>query len=108
MYYTDGDIIRENANNRRLFLSTEFNPQLGRHNSNRELNGTDINKIKNPKKLCIVDDRVFNINNENVASPKDDFADSVLKQAPNFNDLDHSEFRKIFDIIYTIIKDNNS
>ena len=30
MYYRDGDIIREDAHNRRLFLSTEFNPRSGR------------------------------------------------------------------------------
>jgi RNA-directed DNA polymerase len=64
----------------------------------------DRQKIKN-KKFCIIDDSVFN-NDENVALPKDDFAVYVLTQKPNFNNLDHSEFRKIFDIIYKIIIEN--
>jgi RNA-directed DNA polymerase len=68
----------------------------------------DINKIRNEKRLCIIDDRVFNSDDENVALPKDDFADYVLKQVPGFDDLDHSEFSKIFDIIYKIIIGHNS
>jgi RNA-directed DNA polymerase len=89
MYYRDGDITRQDAKNRHLFLSTEFHPQSGKHRTDRDLNCTDMNKIKDLKKLCIIDDRVFNNNSENVALPKDDFADYVLKQVKNFYDLDH-------------------
>jgi RNA-directed DNA polymerase len=96
------------VNKRRLFLSTEFHPKSGKHEANKDLNCTDLNKIKNPKKLCIVDNRVFNSSNENMALPKDNFADYVLRQEKNFNDLDHSEFSKIFDIIYRIIIDHSS
>jgi RNA-directed DNA polymerase len=55
-----------------------------------------------------VDRKSQNMNNENVALPKDDFADYVFKNVPSFNDLDHSEFRKTFEIIYKIIMDNSS
>jgi hypothetical protein len=43
-----------------------------------------------------------------MALPKNDFADYVLNQEPNFNDLDHSEFSKIFEVIRRIIVENSS
>lgn len=103
MYYKDTEIARKDSNNRRLFLSNEFQPKSGKHKTDKDLNCTDLQKIKDPSKLCIIDDRVFNGNDENVALPKNDFADSVLTQTLNFNDFDHSEFSKIFDVIRKII-----
>jgi RNA-directed DNA polymerase len=87
-----------------LFLSDEFNARSGRHKQ-EDLNCTDLNKIRRPG-LAIIDDQVFNEREENVALPKSDFANYVLKQADNFNDFDVSEFSKIFGIIAMIVQDS--
>jgi RNA-directed DNA polymerase len=55
--------------------------------------------------LSIVDAKVFDRNNENVALPKNDFADYVLNQVENFAAFDVSEFGKIFDVIVEIVSE---
>lgn len=106
MYYKDIEITREDEKGRRLFLSNEFQQRSGRHKMENNLNCTNLQKIKDSKKLCVIDDRVFDSNENNVALPKNDFAEYVLKQAVNFDNFDHTEFGKIFDIIHAIITEN--
>jgi RNA-directed DNA polymerase len=103
-YYSDADIKRLDKQGRRLFLSDEFHPS-SRHKRD-DLTCTDLSKIKR-KDVSIIDDRVFDGHNKNVALPKSQFADYILLQEEGFNDFDVSEFQKIFDIIVMIIEEND-
>lgn len=100
-YYTDEEITRRDSYGRRLFLSDEFHPLSGLHNSER-VHCMDLNKLRRSS-VTIVDDRVFDRGSENVALSKSDFADYVLKQIPPFDDLDVSQFAQVFNIIVTIL-----
>jgi len=97
-YYTDRDVTRMDAEGRRLFLSNEFDPRSGRH-ANGVLNCTALNQLH---RLAIVDNCVFDANNNNVALSKDDFAANVLNGAPGFRDVDFSTFAGVFQIVAEI------
>lgn len=99
-YYSDADIMRRDRSRRRLFLSTEFDKTSGRHLT-ENLSTLDMNKVKG--KPTIIDDKVYDVTNNNVALPKNDFANYVLNKVPGFDDLDISEFRLIFDLINRIV-----
>ena len=102
LYFTDEEITRTDVNGRRLFLSNEFDNKSSRHGT-EDLNCTLLNKIRRTGKIVIIDDCVFNRESENVALPKDDFANYVLSQADGFDDFELSEFAVIFDIVSMII-----
>lgn len=104
LYYSDKDITRKDKNGKRLFLSSEFNKQSHRHNT-EDLNCTDRNKFKNDK-LTIVDNDVYNNKSEDVALSKNAFADYILNSDNNFQDVDFSEFRLVFNVIRQIIIEN--
>ena len=102
-YYTNSEIKRLDKQGRRLFLSDEFHPS-SRH-KREDLTCTDLSKIKR-KDVSIIDDRVFDGHNKNVALPKSQFADYIHQQEEGFNDFNVSEFQKIFDIIVMIMNGN--
>lgn len=106
LYYKDPEITRTDNLGRRLFLSNEFRPRSGRHLLDN-LICTNFNKIRNETKLSIVDDQVLDAHERNVALSKSDFADYVLNQEENFDDLDVYQFKLIFDIIQQIINENS-
>jgi RNA-directed DNA polymerase len=54
MYYRNGDLARQDAKNRRLFLSTEFHPKSGNHETNKDLHCMDINKIRNRENYVLL------------------------------------------------------
>ncbi len=82
-------------------MSIEFNSKSGRH-QNLDLN-TDRHKIK-PNKLKIIDNSVFDKNNQNVALSKNSFADYIYNQSKNFNDFDFRPFNEVFEIIDKILR----
>ncbi len=100
-YYHDDEIQHVDAKGRRLFLSSEFHEKSGRHISGI-LSCSELSKVK--KRPNIIEDSVFDANNNNVALPKNDFADNVLKGAKNFKDFEVFEFTKVFAIVSAIIK----
>lgn len=102
-YYTDDEIRQPDSKGRRLYISTEFNPRSDKHSIDPQVNCTELNKIGSAR-IAVIDNRVFNAANENVALPKSDFADYVLNRAPGFDRFDVSEFRKIFDVIEQILR----
>lgn len=102
LYFTDEEITRTDAYGKRLFLSNEFDGRSGRHKT-EDLNCILLNKIRHADRVIIIDNGVFNRDDENVALPKDDFANYVLSRADGFDDLDHSEFEAIFNIVSMII-----
>lgn len=101
-YYQDDDLKKRDKNHRRLFLSNEFNPISGRHLS-ENFNCTDINRLKG-QTLKIVDSKVFDTSNQNVALSKDGFATYILNGEKNFETLDIFAFAKIFEVIAEIMK----
>lgn len=102
-YYSDEEIKRKDQSGRRLFLSTEFHPSSGKHREDKNLNCSDRNRYGR-KTLCIIDNDVFNEDNQNVALSKNDFAENVLHAKPNFNDFDVTYFKKVYDVILEIMR----
>jgi RNA-directed DNA polymerase len=104
LYYTNEEITRTEANGRRLFLSNEFDSKSGQHQAEM-LNCIQLSRIRRGAEtgnVYIIDSEVFNRDSENIALPKNDFADYVLNQIDGFNDFDFSEFEAIFEIILEI------
>ncbi len=100
-YYQDEEIQRKDGDDRRLFLSKEFNEKSGKHYDDLRLN-TTINIKSNQSK--IIDEKVFDNNHNNVALSKDKFADYILNDIDNFNDFNFEEFQEIFKIIEKILR----
>jgi RNA-directed DNA polymerase len=103
-YYKDEDIVGRDKSGRRLFLGSEFNKTTGRH-LHEDLNSVILDKLGNS--LKVIDDKVFNGQNENVALSKDEFAENILDQTNEFKNVDFSGFLPLFDVISTIISDFN-
>jgi len=106
LYYQDKDIKRKDNNGRRLFLSDEFDVKNGSHKS---MDGVyTINKKGlQSKGVTIIDSQVFNINTkDSIVLSKDDFAELIMNGDPNFQNIDFSGFRKIFDMIICILREN--
>ncbi|MEA5509864.1 AAA family ATPase [Crocosphaera sp. UHCC 0190] len=104
-YYQDLEIKRKDKDNRRLFLSNEFHKESGKHLDDINLNTTEINKFKS-EQIKIIDDKVFDSENNNVALSKDDFATYIYNNEEGFNDFEFSAFREVFEIIEKILKNN--
>lgn len=105
LYFQDKDIKRKDRNGRRLFLSDEFDEKNGRHKTLDRVY-TRSNKINNSKGTTIIDSQVFTFDGASIALSKDDFADLIKNNDPYFQNIDFSEFKKIFDIIITILSEN--
>ncbi|MGE3341789.1 MAG: hypothetical protein AB7L71_00015 [Vicinamibacterales bacterium] len=100
-FYADGDLCRANEDGRRLFLSSEFHPNSGRHIS-ENLHTTRLNALKK-NRVGIIDADVFNHDSRNIALPKDDFAEAILSDE-SFKEVDRSAFRLVFDVFDEIIE----
>ncbi|GAB4577767.1 MAG: hypothetical protein Fur0022_04990 [Anaerolineales bacterium] len=97
-YYQDKDIRRTDENGRRLYLSDEFDSKNGKHKS---LNiYTRSEKIR---KMTIIDNQVFDFEGASIALSKDTFAELIANGNPQFQNVDFSEFGKIFDVIVAIL-----
>ena len=103
-YYKDNDMIQKDKNGRRLFVSTEFDKTTGQHLV-EDLNCIMLNKLGNPIK--VIDEKVFNRQRQNVALSKDEFAENVLGQTEEFNNIDFSGFVPLLEMISTIVADFN-
>jgi RNA-directed DNA polymerase len=97
LYYKETDLRRPDSDGRRLFLSSEFEDNIGRLKNQPGIVHRNINKIKGP--LTIIDVDVLDEENKNIALSKNDFADHILNQDDEFRDVDFSEFTKIFALI---------
>ncbi len=98
-YYQDKDIKRTDETGHRLFLSDEFDTKNNKHKS---LNVYTTNpKIR---KMTIIDSQVFEFaSGESIALSKDMFAELIANGNPHFQNVDFSEFGKVFDVIVTIL-----
>lgn len=105
-YYQDSEIMREDSNGRRLYLSSEFDPHSKRHNSLPNISCTDKRQFGR-EVIYIIDDGVFDPPRNNIALPKKHFAKYVLDQESNFNDFNFSSFSLIFDQLLSILSSSS-
>ncbi len=104
-YYKKENLLKEDSNNRRLFLGEEFNK------SGKSLDGqynTKVSCIKNKVEINgIIDEKVFLISDieekSSIALSKNSFADLVQGDCSYNSDFDFSNFKLIFDKIKAII-----
>ena len=101
-YYKDHDLKRLDVQGRRLFDGKEFD------NFGVSLNNNFLTDLRNKAgKLKIIDSAVYNFeereNKNNIALSKNEFAENILHKKEGFENLDFENFRKIFDIIQTIL-----
>lgn len=109
LFYNDQDLMTEDDRGRRLFLNREFRRKTGRHKT-LELTCPDLNKVRN-KHLTVIDSDVYrdpdgveqDEDGENVALSKNDFSQCVERGKTPFNNMDFSEFAKIFETIEQIL-----
>jgi hypothetical protein len=107
LYYTDPELRTPDPAGRRLFLSTEFNPQSGRHLSNPRLSVGNKGKLGPAAKGAatrIIDSDVFDEVSQNVALTKADFARNVLGRQGDFAGFQFDAFRAILEIVDKIIE----
>jgi RNA-directed DNA polymerase len=102
-YYRDNDIMRCDENGWRLFLNREFSLVSGRH-IEEDLNCKDFNSLSH-REIKIVDNLVYGKSDKNVALSKNDFADYILNEHPNFTGIDFSGFKPLFERFLMIIND---
>ena len=101
LLYKDDDLTRVDLQGRRLFLSSEFHPDSGRHLS-LDYNYRYPAKLR-PGRLSIIDDDVFDPRHKNVALPKANFAQYILLEAEDYRDTDVSGFEPLFELMEAIV-----
>lgn len=107
LYYYDADLMKEDPNGWRIFLSSEFDRDSQRHKERSDLSAKDINKFQT-ESVKIIDDKVFNGQSQNVALSKSRFAEYVYNKDGIFGKMDFSEFQLIFRMVRRIVKENKS
>lgn len=100
LYYKDEDLKKTDENGRRIYLSNEFNSMTGRH-INLDVICADKNKYSS-KMLTIIDNNIFDNCNNNVALSKNAYANNIMQN--KYDNIDVSEFKKIFDVLREIEK----
>ncbi len=103
--YKEDDIKKYDSNNRRLYISDEFTKKSKRLKTDSTINTTS-NKVDNYYKsniIKIVDDQVYDKDDNNIALSKNDFALKVLNKESPFDVMDFSGFIKLLDTINTIV-----
>lgn len=106
-YYKDEDLKKVDENGRRLFLGFEFNSKTAVSTCKKFVTQ---DKNKAGKYLSIIDNMVYSLDdddcNTNLALPKNDFAENILKDVDGFNNFDIENFKKIFDVMQKIVNEN--
>ena len=106
-YYTDDEICRKTSKEKRLFLTTEFdeNGRLQRDKNIRLGDEHWIKIITEAKNAQIIDSGVRKGNKRGeFALSRATFAHNVYEDVQNFNNFDFRAFKKIFDVIETILQ----
>jgi RNA-directed DNA polymerase len=100
LYYTDDDLLKRDNDSRRIFLGHEFYEDSGKHLKEPKINTIKLNKTG--QKNEIIDEYVYNEENESIALSKNDFSNYILDETTPFGDVDFSPFREIFDLLSEI------
>jgi hypothetical protein len=104
-YYSDSDLIIEDNSSRRLYISSEFNKESGKHKKQPSIHYGNRYYLKDKEK--ILDSDVFNDLNVNIALSKDLFATYVMDETSPFDKVNFKYFTKIIEVIQKILVDNN-
>lgn len=99
-YYTDNDLFTYDHNNRRIFVSSEFENN-GNHKFEKYTYKGNLEKLKN-RFPTIFDSQVVDSSGASIALSKNDFADYVYNNNPRYNSFDIEAFKEIFNHIYVI------
>lgn len=103
--YKDEDLKKVDSNNRRLYVTSEFN-ENGRYKADSTIgvrNSDTVKKYIDVSKEKIYDHDVIDINGNSLALSKENFAANVLNTVPPFDNMDFSGFRAVFDRLRNII-----
>lgn len=110
LLFTDEEIHLKDSKNRSLFLTSDFHENSGNYIHDFSIHCTKTGYIKehiDANKSRIVDNDVFNSQNENVALSKADFADNIYKAIQPFHNFDFKEFEPVFENVEKIILENS-
>jgi len=109
--YTNTDLLKKDAQGRRIFLSTEFDHMTGKYKQDELITygrkAKNNEEIKNWKKTLSGDEKIIDnavcIEKEgklnNIALSKKDFALHIIKKDKPFDKIDFSEFKNTFNLI---------
>lgn len=103
--YQDADLKKVNENNRRLYVTSEFN-ENGRLVADLRIGVKNNHDVKNniaESREKIQCDEVIDVEGNSLALSKDSFATNILNKVPPFDQMDFSAFRAIFDRINNLI-----
>lgn len=103
-YYKEDDLKVSDTNQRRLFIGKEFYKS-----GNSNCGNFETDKKDKCEKLVIIDEKVFKkedlAHTTSIALSKNAFAEYILNDEENFNEFDIENFKKIFDLIEKIIRE---
>lgn len=108
-YFTDEEIMTADEKGHRLYLSSEFDKETGKHLS---LPGVHYAK-KSPagsfdylkrQFTLVLPDSVWNAQGKNIALPKRDFAEYIYSGKPGYDKFGFGSFKELFDVIREVLK----
>lgn len=99
-YYDDDTLSRKDENGRRLFLSTEFNPDTKEHYHDPLISYQGGRIISAYPK--IIDDKVIK-KDKNIALPKNKFANHIYEGHPSFKDVDFENFKLFYNLVEDVL-----
>lgn len=103
--YRDEDMKKIDGDNRRLYVTSEFN-ENGRYIADLTIGVKNIEKVKNyieSTKEKIYDHDVIDINGNSLALSKENFATNVLNSVTPFDNMDFSGFRAVFERLKSVV-----
>jgi tetratricopeptide (TPR) repeat protein len=108
LLYKDEDIMISSPDNRRLFLSSEFDERSGNHKTVPLIHVSNALRIRGATKrstTIIVDSDigVFDSENNNLTISKADFAEFILNKVGPFDSIDFRGFRQLLAVIKGIV-----
>lgn len=115
LYFTDSELTTLDSNNRRFFLSSEFDHETGILKTNGKVAYQPNKGKKNKQKggnviidsrKSIITEKVFHNSapDKNIALSKNAFAQNILLRKKEFANFDFIEFIAIFEMVERIIK----
>lgn len=108
--YKDNDLKKLDENNRRLYITSEFN-EKGRLISDRNVgvgNADCIKRYLSQSNEKIKDNDVFDLDGNSLALSKENFAQNVLEKTVPFDNMDFSAFYPVFDRLKEILERQES
>lgn len=103
--YRDEDMKKIDGDNRRLYVTSEFN-ENGRYIADLTIGVKNIEKVKNyieSTKEKIYDHDVIDINGNSLALSKENFATNVLNSVTPFDNMNFSGFRAVFERLRSVV-----